>query len=1055
MKTGHAGLIQNMAFSPSGRLLATWSAEGTLIVWNAESFQEYMRIPIAPTFGMPSLILGEHRLLIADNSGVAEYPLSRNTRKRLLARGSIVDFSVSRDGEWLAHTDDDRSVHLVSIKTGQDLIIQASRENEEYGAELAFSSDSSQLLVSRPDGLISVYSVNQAVPQMILQIATQLRPDTVGFDRSGRAWIFETSNRSRNPREIRYATIRPGEEVPSAPEIRNVSIDFNVSGSRFIGDSQSLVLMGRQDDGESGWGDASHSLASELRIIAPPTPSPSPGIFFAAPAAFALADNGSKLATGDYLGQMAIWDVTKHVRSLIPASTIEPVKRIELTENAALMVAAHQNGPTDIWNLTTGERIAGLPYIPNEVALAARHSWLAFFSSKRELIVFNPLTGNTEKPGLIIKGRPGKIRLVDNDTKVIWLEGVEGEHPTLNIWNLETKYPPRILCHIQSTFVPLEVSRSTRNISTLCSSQEHLPPREILRNGVYVWTLPDLKPKLIDHGNVTAISFSPDDKFLVLAGSDIESVNLKTNSRYIWDSSNFTRNISSLTFSTDGARVYVGRNLGGSGVEVWYQWQTASRHKSIVFGQALSVASLAAGKNGDLWVGADDGTVSLLRGAKMRPIVKLVSLINAGWAAVTPGGLFDGNADAIGWIGWRRQKESTLTTADTFFDSFYHPGLVTEIANGKNPTPHGETIANLLNLPGLDYLLEIHLASLGDQDGSFGLCLPSIPSTNLLEQVDFRYKGNPENLKDMKVIEREEPDCKYFVHLPGDLKKYEINSKTAKAASPIVIRKPYPPGISPTRNMTVHIQTVTFNQYEVFDSLRFTSSDGSAFSEFFLKDAFPSEAEGGPHVELWPELKDGASLKDIRDRLSEIGRKSKPEDMVLLFFSGHGTVLPGQQMYFFLPNSVPAKDKDTIRARSLNSAMLADALRGMNANRILLVLDSCQSGGALDSLRKVADVKTELHARRAQGLNDVNIGSGIAIIAASSPFEQAVEQERLGFGFLAKALLDALRSDSRDVHDLMKHLVGHMHELSKGSKRIQNPEVFLSGDDFLLRTKNK
>jgi hypothetical protein len=566
--------------------------------------------------------------------------------------------------------------------------------------------------------------------------------------------------------------------------------------------------------------------------------------------------------------------------------------------------------------------------------------------------------------------------------------------------------------------------------------------------------LPNLKPKLIDREETTtAIAFSPDDKYLALAAGDLESIEIKTGDRVTWKRSTFDRLVESIAFSPDGRFVYVGNNYGTNNVEVWSDWRTVRREMTSIAGFSLPVRSIRTTTGSDVWVGGDDGIVSLIRkkiGKQRRVVVKLASIVETGWVAFTPEGMFDGNADAVNWIGWRKPKRSDLTPADTFFNSFYYPGLLAEVAAGKNPVVLKESIGDILDLPGLDYLLSTHLASLSDQEGSFGLCLPGVPTANLLDQIDVRNKGDTENLKGKRIKQVDLPECKYFMELPGDLREYELNAKNRSRVATMEHKEETPVSARPAKGVTVHVQTITFNDYRFFDHLDFPLSDGHAFRDFFLHEAFVSEDQGGPYVESWSDLGDGKTLKDIRERLSEIGRKSKPQDIVLLFLSGHGTVLPGQQMYFFLPNSVPGKSADAIRGNALNSAMLADAVRNMTARRILLVLDSCQSGGALDSLKKVADVKTELE-RRKQELKDESLPpSGVAIVAAATPFEQAAEQDKLGFGFLTKALLDALRSDSHNVQDLMSHLAAHMRQVMPGNRIRQNPEILLAGQDFPL-----
>lgn len=1050
VRSGHAGLIQAIGFSSSGKLLATWSFDATLVVWNTDTLQEYTRFRVE-TGGVPYFKLLDHKVLIGGHSGIFEYSLTRHPNKRLLVGGWINGFVVSPNGQWLAHYDIDRSVHLLNLLSLQDSILQPTRENEDFAVGLAFDLTSSHLAVSRPDGLVSFYSVGTS-PEFISSTAVGSQVGLLGFDGSGNLLLLDSKSDDREvkPMGFRYAMIRFDQKTPGKPEFKDLVTDFYVSGIQTDAALKTLVLMGREPSPAS-W-DVDSSLPGGVRIVAPPTPFSSPG-FFGTPAPFAVSGDGGKIATADYLGKIVIWNIATRTGSTIPSAAVDPVRRVDLSRNQSVMVVTHQNGAADIWDMAAGGKVSEVEFGgAGQFAFATSHNWLAFFSRKRQLTLLDPLSGETVLPGLTVDKSPGNLRIVDHDKKVIWVDDISiGGHPTLKMWDMDAKTDPRTLCHMQDSRAPLESSPSAQRFATVCSSGEYPPPREIVRRGVYVWTLPSLTPRLIDR-QVGVMAFSPDGDELVLSGS--ESVNLGSGAISEWNTPvEWTgipsRSVSSIAFSDDGQFAYVGNNFGVDRLEVWANWKSDRRSVKVISGISEPITSVVSTKTGGVWVGSENGTVALVRGNDIA--ITLVSVVGAGWVDATPTGLFDGNADAISWIGWRRTKEEKLKTADTFFNSFYYPGLLAEVADGRSPVL-GQTIGDLLDLPGLDYLISLHLASIENQNGKFGLCLPGVPTSSLLDGVDFRYKGRVSNVNMNNVRETKLSECRYFVPLPGDLKDYELNSRVKSTQFDSKPQNPHDLSDRPASGITVHVQTVTFNNYTAFDVLKFPEADGKAFRDFFATEAFVSEENGGPHVEVWSPLEDGTSLRDVRDRLAEIGRRSKPEDMVLLFFSGHGTVLPGQQMFFFLLDSINKRDEDNIRSGALNSAMLADAIRNMNAGRILLVIDACQSGGVLDSLKKVADVKAELRKRQRTAGPKETPEIGVAVIAAATPFELAAEQDKLGSGFLLKALLEALRTDSRDVQDLMSHLKQHMDILIGPIHKQQSPEILLSGDDFVLRT---
>ncbi len=58
---------------------------------------------------------------------------------------------------------------------------------------------------------------------------------------------------------------------------------------------------------------------------------------------------------------------------------------------------------------------------------------------------------------------------------------------------------------------------------------------------------------------------------------------------------------------------------------------------------------------------------------------------------------------------------------------------------------------------------------------------------------------------------------------------------------------------------------------------------------------------------------------------------------------------PGQEMFHFITEDTkPEAEFDT----ALSTAMLADFVRQLRAERVIIMINTCQSGGALDSLAK-------------------------------------------------------------------------------------------------------
>jgi hypothetical protein len=420
-------------------------------------------------------------------------------------------------------------------------------------------------------------------------------------------------------------------------------------------------------------------------------------------------------------------------------------------------------------------------------------------------------------------------------------------------------------------------------------------------------------------------------------------------------------------------------------------------------------------KSFELASGSQDAQVKLWDVRSGREKVSLIGVSEGQWLAVAPSGLFDGKADAMRHVSWRLGDIDPLNVVsfDTFFTDYFYPGLLSDIAKGDNPAPKLDLAAQL-RLPSLRTMLIQGMARIEKRDGKTVLCLSQRPTARTLVIED----GLPKPLAPEDFIyEEDDPSCPHRKELASD-KQYEAINAAAGATQPTA--EPVYNGLrSDTSHSALHVLTIAVDKYD-FATSGFKPLLSSVSGAKEIEKFFAGQKQGsGPYrdVRVWDGLFDGAATREaIRRRLAEMAGVVKEEDVVFLFFSGHGIVPVGQEMFYFAPADMLGPDPLRNRETGLNAAMIAEALREMPARRIVLVIDSCQSGGAIESLAKVGELKAKSVARQlrvgAAAVGDTS-GMGVYIIASATPLQEALQPVK-GYGALVTALLDALRGGARD-----------------------------------------
>jgi uncharacterized caspase-like protein len=142
---------------------------------------------------------------------------------------------------------------------------------------------------------------------------------------------------------------------------------------------------------------------------------------------------------------------------------------------------------------------------------------------------------------------------------------------------------------------------------------------------------------------------------------------------------------------------------------------------------------------------------------------------------------------------------------------------------------------------------------------------------------------------------------------------------------------------------------------------------------------------------------------------------AEPEDAVFVYFSGHGMAL--DERFYLVPHDMgfagPREEVGAhareIAAHGVSDRELEAALEPIDAGRLLLVIDACQSGQVLEATER------RRGPMNSKGLAQLAYEKGMLILTAAQSYQSAVATAKLGHGYLTYALvsegLEASRAD--------------------------------------------
>lgn len=161
---------------------------------------------------------------------------------------------------------------------------------------------------------------------------------------------------------------------------------------------------------------------------------------------------------------------------------------------------------------------------------------------------------------------------------------------------------------------------------------------------------------------------------------------------------------------------------------------------------------------------------------------------------------------------------------------------------------------------------------------------------------------------------------------------------------------------------------------------------------------------------------DKANIRSVFDSIAE---KATANDIMVVFFAGHGVTMGEQKQFYFL-TAEASKDNVTDNNISNVGVSAAELMEWMRPQKIkaqkrILILDACNSGQAINQIVKIGDgndyvaARDDDKAQQVKQIDKLNERSGLYILAASASNQSAYELQKYSQGVLTYSLLKVMK----------------------------------------------
>ncbi len=576
---------------------------------------------------------------------------------------------------------------------------------------------------------------------------------------------------------------------------------------------------------------------------------------------------------------------------------------------------------------------------------------------------------------------------------------------------------------------------------------------------------------------VNAVAFSPDGQSVLTGSYNGITTVWNLSGQPVQTLRQMSSEVRAVAFSPDGKMAATGSQ--NARATLWYLSGDSTRTFA---GHTTEVSAVVFSPNGkSLVTGSRDGTIKIWDWATGKVRASLVALDSVDWVVTTPDGLFDASPGAMKLMYYVAGLE--VIELAQLKERYYEPGLLAR-AIGLDQTTlrkvaevEGQASAALfpalksaaLHGDTIQVQLETRSGGLGKAvvllDGTIEIIPDANPNRRETFSIDLGQYAEyfyPDTANRLSLV---------FYNAEGWLQSppYPLNYTPAGAMS-----KGDPSNPEPVANLhdksdqqltnTLFALIVGTSNYRSGSiNLRFPDKDAAAFREMLNISGRALFNDRMDIKLLTTSAGAGAgqsSKAAIHAALEDFAAKAKPQDILLVFLSGHGTTWPandekGQFYYLTSENTGFDFSADDNRDKAIPQDSLQAWIRAVKARKRILILDACNSGQVVKQLDLGAK-GGPLNADQRRALERMKDRSGFFVLAGSAADKSSFEDPRFRHGLLTYSLLRNIpkvaagdKNHAVNVGTLFQEVREDVPKLAQEIHKVQEPKL-IGMEDFSI-----
>jgi WD40 repeat protein len=1066
LPVGHSTLIRSVQFSPDNAKVVTASDDNTAKIWDAGNGRLLVDLKgHVKGINTAKFNTDGNKIVTAssDSTIIIWEVYSGNILLELEGHSAQVTWAeFSTDGKKIVSASMDNTIKIWNAESGE--LKTTIEENNTLFQSAQFSKDGEKLLTTSFGGVPAILDAQTGKPGVTLKWKYQkgafacINHDgsiiyTAGNDHIS-SWDVKTGEmiRELNIPEEQITSVQLSKDEKyllatfwyGPPRIWNVQTgefvkEFNVESNpcaAFNSDGKRMVT-----GSSTGSAQIMDVLTGKkIQDLKGSTNTPQVSVYKSSGLA-TLSPDGGKFLIVNNIVSFSVWDATTftHLKSVnIPYNGYS---HMEFTPDGKKILVASERDTAYLVDSQTGEvlqRFNGLNVTTETLRLfGADGNKILSLGSDSVARIWDALNGNLL---FEIKDNGNPVTMAEmsaDGTRILTAH----KDATVDIWDgnngtIIAKLDDYVngLKIVQFSPDGLKVLTFISNVASVWNAQTGAKVTDF-RGHEFVYPMPAV--------------FSPDGKKFIKVIGDF-----KNESTMIFDIENVDapillsspkNNFSKIEFSLDGQEIITTSNNANL-VQVW-NTENGKLLKEIPLGVNTVVEDINIKQ--DKILGSNNSEFKLLSFTTGKELISFYMVDSTDWSVVHSSGLFDASPGAMEKMYWVKGME--IIELSQLKERYYQPGLWKMVMTGK-PLRSVEGMGALKMQPEVEVSQPksgIITVKLTKRDGGYGKVSVFV---NNKERIEDARSANFDNTKPTQTLS---------VNLTPWLIPGFDNTISVKAQSAdgfvtgrAITVNTGKASQSQKRKPSFYAIICGTGQYSTPEiTLKYPVPDAKAIAEAITLGANNLFGTDSSHVYLLTSPGDNPTTKkNIENTFAEVKKKAKPDDIVLVYLSGHGVTWGGENGDFlYLTNEASSKDADGYKdpvirqMQTISTKEFTSWLNDIPALKQVMIIDACGSGKAVDNLI----AKRDIDASQIKAIDRMKDRTGLYIISGCAADAESYESSIYGQGLLTYAILESMKGAALkenkyvDIYSMLDHAREQVPKFARGLGGIQTPQLLM------------